>query len=152
MGTVVHMEKFIPGQQVEFIQGTLQTDYYNSTLKRTFPKVFLTKFVLITKQPEVKESITKAQFDIQELYNQMKELQGKRIQVRGKVTRFNADIMGKNWLHIRDARSKKDLVVTTQNKVMLGDIVLVSGKVALDKDFGYGYKFGLLIEDAKIEL
>jgi hypothetical protein len=32
----------------------------------------------------------------------------------------------------------------------VGDIVTLEGKIVLDQDFGYGYKYELLMEDAKI--
>jgi hypothetical protein len=61
--------------------------------------------------------------------------------------------MGKNWLHIRDgtgSEGSNDLVVTTAAEVKVGDTVLVSGAVSLNKDFGAGYKYAVIIEDAKL--
>ena len=61
--------------------------------------------------------------------------------------------MGKNWIHIQDgtgAKGTNDLTITTKNIVKLGDIILVEGTLELDKDFGSGYKYDIIIEDAKI--
>ena len=61
--------------------------------------------------------------------------------------------MGKNWVHIQDGTGSgdsKDLLVTTTGQAKRGDTVLVEGKVALDKDFGAGYKYNLLVEEAKV--
>ncbi|WP_020676927.1 GW dipeptide domain-containing protein [Geopsychrobacter electrodiphilus] len=82
-------------------------------------------------------------------------LAGKEVAVRGKVVKYNAQIMGKNWLHIQDgtgdaAKGSNDITVTSTTEAKVGDTVLVSGKVTLDKDFGYGYKYALIIEDAKV--
>jgi len=59
--------------------------------------------------------------------------------------------MGKNWIHLQDGTEKDgnfDLVITTLVNAKLGEIITLTGKVVLDKDFGYGYKYDVLIEDA----
>lgn len=84
--------------------------------------------------------------------NQAK-LAGKRVSVRGKVVRYNAGVMGKNWLHIRDgsgSEGSNDLTVTTQTAARVGDTVLLSGQVVTDRDFGAGYKYSVIIEDADV--
>jgi hypothetical protein len=83
------------------------------------------------------------------------DLSGKEIALRGKVVKYNAQIMGKNWLHVQDgsgaaADGSNDITVTTTTEAKVGDTVLLTGKVSLDKDFGYGYKYALIIEDAKV--
>lgn len=81
------------------------------------------------------------------------KLKGQEVTVRGKVVKFNANILGRNWLHIRDGsgtEGSNDLLVTSPATAKVGDTVLVTGKVATDKDFGAGYKYGVLLEDAKV--
>jgi len=83
------------------------------------------------------------------------DLSGKEVILRGKVVKYNAQIMGKNWLHIQDgsgdaAAGTNDITVTTATEAKVGDTVLLTGKLSLDKDFGYGYKYALIIEDAKV--
>ena len=92
---------------------------------------------------------------VQEIVDARKKLTGKPVVVRGKVVKYNAGIMGKNWLHIRDGsgkdeKSNNDLTVTTTNMVNLGDVVLVKGNVSIDKDFGAGYRYSVIIEDAAV--
>ncbi|MDQ3369790.1 MAG: hypothetical protein M3680_30600, partial [Myxococcota bacterium] len=80
-------------------------------------------------------------------------LAGKPVVVRGKVVKVNDGIMGRNWLHVQDgtgAAGSNDLVVTTAATVASGDVVVVRGTVAVDKDFGGGYRYDVLIEDATI--
>lgn len=92
---------------------------------------------------------------VAEIYAGKKALAGKPIAVRGRVVKFNAQIMGKNWLHIRDgsgAEGTNDLTVTTQSVAKVGDLVLVTGKLSADKDFGGGYKYGLIVEDAAVKV
>ena len=81
------------------------------------------------------------------------ELSGKTVSVRGKVVKFSPKIMGKNWVHLKDGTGESgsdDLTITTAASVKVGDTVLVRGVVATDKDFGFGYRYELLVEDASI--
>jgi hypothetical protein len=92
---------------------------------------------------------------IQEVYQDRDKLKGKRVTLRGKVVKYNEAIMGKNWLHLRDGTGKdpnNDLTVTTQAKAKVGETVLVEGTVTLDKDLGAGYKYDLIVEDAKVKI
>ena len=88
---------------------------------------------------------------IAEIYSQKTKLKGKTIRVRGQVIKFTPEIMGKNWLHIRDSSSLDDLTVTSNNKADIGDVVIIKGKLELDKDFNYGYVYPVIVEDATIE-
>lgn len=92
---------------------------------------------------------------VSEIFSGQKKLAGKSVSVRGKVVKYNAQIMGKNWLHIRDGsgsadKSDNDLTVTTSTPAKLGDTVLVTGLVSLNKDFGAGYKYTVILDDAKV--
>lgn len=92
---------------------------------------------------------------VQEIYQEKTKLNGKRVTLRAKVVKYNEAIMGKNWLHLRDGTGKEpanDLTVTTQAKAKVGDTVLLEGTVVVDKDLGAGYKYDVLIEDAKVKV
>ena len=39
---------------------------------------------------------------------------------------------------------------TTSDSAAVGDVVVVKGTVRLDKDFGAGYAYPVIVEDAKI--
>jgi hypothetical protein len=74
------------------------------------------------------------------------------VRIKGQVTKVNLGIMGKNWIHLQDGTGNSgsnDLLVTTQETVALGDIVIFEGTIALNKDFGSGYSYEVLMEDAK---
>lgn len=82
-------------------------------------------------------------------------LKDRPVSVRGKVVKFLPGIMGKNWLHLRDgsgarAKGDDDLTVTTADTVAVGDVVLVRGTVRTDKDFGSGYDYAVIVEEAKV--
>jgi hypothetical protein len=89
---------------------------------------------------------------IEELYKNKNDYAEKIIIVTGQVTKINTGIMGKNWLHIQDGTSEgeyHDLTITTDDIASMGDVVIFQGKISLNKDFGYGYAYDVLMEDAK---
>jgi hypothetical protein len=95
-------------------------------------------------------------FSVGECFEQGKELHGKTVRVRGKVMKISRMIMGKNWLHIQDGtgnplKNQHDLVVTTTEDLAEGTVVTVEGLLSADRDFGAGYKYEVIVEDAKIE-
>ena len=90
---------------------------------------------------------------VAEIFAGRKDLAGKQVLVRGKVVKFLPEIMGKNWLHLQDgsgAEGTNDLTVTTTAMAEVGDLVLVNGKVSVNRDFGYGYTYEVLVEDAEV--
>lgn len=91
------------------------------------------------------------------LYKDKATLAGKTISAQGKVVKVNNKIMGRNWFHVQDGTgdaktNSNDLVVTTKQDVAVGDQVTLTGVVAVNKDFGSGYSYPLLIEDASVKV
>ena len=89
-------------------------------------------------------------YTIAEALAQKVELAGKPIKVRGKVTKFTAGIMGKNWIHIVDGSGAEDLIVTTSGSAAMGAVIVAEGALSLDRDFGFGYHYAVLMEDATV--
>jgi hypothetical protein len=92
---------------------------------------------------------------VAEVNAQSAALKGKNVAVHGKVVKFTAAVMGKNWVHVRDgtgtaADGSDDVTVTTMDEAKVGDVVLVRGVVQTDRDLGSGYKYKVLIEDATL--
>jgi hypothetical protein len=92
---------------------------------------------------------------VAEIITKAAELKDKPILVRGKVVKYNPGIMGKNWVHLRDgtgsaAVQTNDLLVTTLSEAKVGGIVTVSGIVRTDKDFGSGYAYKVIVEEATL--
>ena len=90
---------------------------------------------------------------VAKLYQEKKALSGKLVQVKGKVVKVNNGIMGRNFLHVQDGtgdKSSNDLTVTSKQTANVGDSVVITGKVVLDRDFGAGYTYPLLIEESTI--
>lgn len=93
---------------------------------------------------------------VAEVITKSADLKNKTVVVRGKVVKFNAGILKMNWIHLRDgtgsdADSTNDLLVTTQEVAKVGDVVVVKGVVHVDKDFGMGYSYKVLVEEAKLQ-
>jgi hypothetical protein len=98
---------------------------------------------------EKQEGIT----TIADLYKDLKKFNGETIRVKGKVTKVNLSIMNKNWIHLQDGteyNGQFDLTITTSQVYEAGSVITVEGKIALDKDFGYGYSYKVLLEEAKL--
>jgi hypothetical protein len=77
---------------------------------------------------------------------------GKIIKIKGSVTKFNPAIMGKNWVHIQDGTEFEggfDLTITTDKTASVGETITFEGKIVLNKDFGYGYVYNIIMEEAQ---
>ncbi|MCX7193932.1 MAG: nucleotide-binding protein [Proteobacteria bacterium] len=91
---------------------------------------------------------------VAEIVTHAAELKDKPVLLSGKIVKYNPGIMGKNWIHLRDGsgtESNNDILVTTKDDAKLGDVVTVKGTVRNDKDFGSGYSYKVLIEEATIQ-
>jgi hypothetical protein len=171
--------KVSAGDTIEFANAITMKDFTSKTLNKTFAWIFFAGYVTVEgKQPAQENknlpaghapvdkktkarvtvepgSVKKAAngYTVAQCYSMKDGLNGKRIDVRGRVVKFAANIMGKNWVHIQDGTGEKgsnDLTVTTGQVVNIGDLVLVTGKIVYDKDFGAGYSYRVIIEDAAV--
>jgi predicted acyltransferase (DUF342 family) len=77
----------------------------------------------------------------------------KEFEIKGAVVKVNEQVMGKNWVHIQDGTGvggNFDLTITTQADVEVGDVVTFKGKLTLEKDFGAGYFYEVIMEDGTL--
>ncbi len=107
------------------------------------------------KEISVEKATGENAYTVGEIFAKAKDLDGQMVRVRGQVVKFNANIMGKNWIHLQDGsgnpmENTHDLVVTTKEEISGPEVVTVAGRLAVDKDFGAGYKYPVIIEDAVI--
>lgn len=96
-----------------------------------------------------------AQVTIASINQNKAALAGKTIIATGKVVKVNNGIMGRNFVHVQDGTgdaSTNNLIVTSQQTAKVGDQVSISGVVVLNRDFGSGYMYPLLIENASINI
>jgi len=93
---------------------------------------------------------------VAEVVTNSTKLKNKNVLVRGKVVKYTPDVLGKNWVHLRDgsgsaADHTDDVLVTTKDKTKVGDVVLAKGVVQTDRDLGSGYTYKVLIEEATLQ-
>lgn len=159
------------GETMYFIGGLEMKDFESKDLKKTFESLLLvdrlspqpigTGAVAQSPQMATPQKPTLEKMDIKvasvqgavtvaDIYSNPSSFVGKTVKVRGKVTKVNNGIMGKNWIHIQDgteSNGKFDLTITTQESVKVGDEITIGGIIAVNKDFGYGYAYEVLLED-----
>lgn len=158
-----------------YYQGGMQMGEFKSKeLDRTFSAILFlnglispdvveggkTSLTVSNQKPEaaiitINESIEPAEggITIAELYANKEKYANKIVKVRGKVTKFNAKILSRNWIHIQDSQDnqgKMDLTATTSEETKVGDIIILEGMIILDKDFGAGYFYELIMENSRI--
>jgi hypothetical protein len=154
------------GDQVDVAPGSEMKDFFSPSLNRTFETIIFTSSVKVigkgappaksspSKSPEAKGTAGPAALKtVEQVFADKDGLKGKQVKVSGKVVKFNAGIMGKNFLHIQDGSGKEgtnDLTVTSEQMVKVGDKITVSGTLVTDKDFGAGYTYKVLLENASI--
>ena len=164
------------GQVLLFRPGYVMPSFKSNTLKRTFDSIVFSPG--LADVSGVKDNKNQASpgsagavptdahikvdkapgpngHTVAELYEQAGKLAGKEVAVRGRVVKVSRGIMGKNWLHIQDGtgvpeKGTHDLVVTTSGDANTGDTVTVKGKLTKDKDFGSGYKYDVIMENATV--
>jgi len=106
------------------------------------------------------QRITKAKgpnaYTVAQLYTNRGKLEKKPVVVRGRVVKVTTRIMKRNWIHIKDgsgseAKKNNDIVVTSKDLPKEGDLVTVKGTLYNRLDFGSGYRYELIIQDARIK-
>ncbi len=159
------------GAKVSIENSMVMKNFESKSLKKTFPTIIFgslggagpvaagmpaaaAKVVDATPIKVTKASGANAR-TVAEVVTKAADLNGKPVRVSGKVVKYNAGIMGKNWIHLRDgsgmdADNSNDLLVTTTAETKVGAVVTVTGVVRTNKDFGAGYSYKVLIEDAKL--
>lgn len=146
-------------------QGWMQK-FHSKTLNRTFDKILFAGDVekmqtaasqIAKMQPTHMQSTYKEKgtLTIAELFANRDRYVGKEVTVKGKVTKTSNAIMKLNWIHIQDGSNfgnMDDLVFTsTQMAPKVGSVVYARGRVVKDKDFGYGYFYPLIIQEASFK-
>ena len=90
---------------------------------------------------------------IAELFSDKETFEGKIVKIKGKVVQFSPSIMDRNWIHLQDGTDFEgnfDLVATSNSQADVGDIVVLEGKITLNKDFGYGYFYNVIMEECTV--
>ena len=161
------------GSILYYTQALVMKNFKSEDLDRTFETIYFVqdisdkpievphgmpaKSVMKRKSSTKDESISietiSGGITIEELYRNSVSYADKQVKIKGKVTKFNPSIMGKNWVHIQDGTEhggKYDLTITTQTKVKVGDVIVFEGVISLNKDFGSGYSYEIIMEAAQL--
>lgn len=169
------------GSTVNITHGVVMSNFQSKSLKKTFPQILFgtldggaaasaptghamgsaypivpsKKLDTINDAPVAKASGANAR-TVAEIISKSAELKDKPVLLRGKVVKYNGGIMGKNWIHLRDgsgsaADETNDILVTSAEEAKVGAIVTVKGTIRTDKDFGAGYAYKVLIEEATLQ-
>lgn len=170
--------KVAVGKKIELVPGEEFKNFESKTLHRTFESVIFSlgpvprKGAKTGKEPMMAtpgskgatvaaEKLTMAKaagpnaHTVAELFALRKSLNGKKVTVRGKIVKVVPRIMKMNWIHIQDGtgsagKKDQDLVVKTKALPKDGETVTVTGTLLSDKDYGSGYKYDVLVDDAEI--
>jgi hypothetical protein len=162
-----------PGTTISFAEGLEMDKFQSKDLQRTFDKVYFVGEVVgdaaspsagqtpASMAHQMKPAIEKKAISIEpaeggisigELFAKRDSYAGKTVLIKGQVTKVNRAIMGRNWVHLQDGTGDADnydLTVTTNDDANVGDIATFEGTIALKKDFGAGYFYEVIMEDAK---
>ncbi|MBL4745079.1 MAG: hypothetical protein JKY08_01800 [Flavobacteriaceae bacterium] len=168
------------GSEIYYNNATKMVNFNSKELNRVFETLYLVDAISdkpITNSPvkqaenphEIKKTTkkggTKLKQDVQieaidggitiaTLYKNKATLAGKKILIKGKVIKVNNNIIDRNWIHIQDGtqfETTYSLTLTSKEVVTVGDIVTFEGIVTLDKNFGGGYSYDLIIEETVVK-
>lgn len=160
------------GAEVTIENTMLMTNFESKSLKKTFDKIVFGNLSagkgsvpaahagagtpVVVADVKVAKARGPNARTIAEIAAGKAALKDATVLVRGTVVKFNPNIMGRNWVHLRDgtgsaADNTNDLLVTTKDTAKVGDVVVAKGVVHTDRDFGAGYAYKVLIEDASLQ-
>jgi hypothetical protein len=161
------------GVKISFAGGLEMKNFESKDLQRTFETIYFVGSIVSGGAPAAQQSMTmphpvkpeleKKEVSIEpaeggitigELFANRDSYADKTVLIKGQVTKVNRAIMKRNWVHLQDGTGDSggfDLTVTTTRQVNVGDVVTFEGKIALNKDFGSGYSYEVLMEQAKLQ-
>ena len=152
------------GDKVEYVEQMRMPNFTSKTLNRTFDQIVFAKMsggdTAVSPMQPVPEvavgdkPIEKAEggYTIAEVFADKDALKGKRIKVRGRVVKVSQAIMNRTWIHLKDGTGEKGrdkIIFRSKDQVaQVGSIITAEGRLETDMDFGYGYHYEVLAEDA----
>jgi hypothetical protein len=159
------------GETVSFADGLEMKNFVSKDLDRTFETVYFVSEIRTGSQPAAtsthattsphgKATTEKLQIALEpapggitigQLFANREAYANKTVRIRGQVTKVNRAILKRNWVHLQDGTDDAgnyDLTITTNEDAEPGDIVTFEGTIVLNKDFGAGYAYEVLMEEA----
>ena len=161
------------GAKISFAGGLEMKNFQSKDLQRTFETIYFVDRIVsggvpATQQPvsmphQTKPELEKKEVSVEpaaggitigELFTNRDSYADKTVLIKGQVMKVNRAIMDRNWVHLQDGTGDSggfDLTVTTTEQVNVGDVVTFEGKIKLNEDFGSGYSYEVLMEQAKLQ-
>ncbi|MFY0598866.1 MAG: SH3-like domain-containing protein [Cyclobacteriaceae bacterium] len=152
-----------------YSKGLLKTDFKSKEYNRTFDSLYLVSQVVPASHgqktsdqggtsnkettPTVQPTYSPSEgyLSIKELAENPEKYANQLVSLKGVCTKINANIMGRNWIHLKDgSKDDFDLVITSTVNVPVGHTLAIKGKVTLKKDFGSGYYYDLIVEEGEL--
>lgn len=107
---------------------------------------------LSQQAPSGEYSVEEGNLSIAQLVDNPEKYAGQQVRLKGECVKVNQDILNRNWLHLKDgSRDSYDLIITSDTLVPVGTVIAIRGDVAVDKDFGAGYKYRVIIENGVLQ-
>lgn len=91
---------------------------------------------------------------VADIFEKRADFANKEIEIRGVVVKVNKQVMGKNWIHLQDGSTHNgsfDLTITSQDLPEVNDEITMKGTIILNKDFGAGYFYDVIMENATLQ-
>ena len=162
-----------PGEVYYYENGLKMTNFKSKELNRTFDVIYFVSqlsndpritgdqnsamtqpaHVQTQKRDDIKIDKANGELTIDGLYKNRAQYSGQKVKIKGVVVKVNNGIMGRNWIHIQDGTGDSDhfdLTVTSQDAAKVGDKVTFEGTISLAKDFGAGYFYDVIMENATL--
>ena len=169
----VSRQEVKPGSTYYYVRDIQMDNFTSKELKRTFEKIYFVQVFsdqpiamangkpvtspgsqkAAPEQVTVKIDPAEGGITIAQLYEKRNSYSGKSVRISGQVIKVNTQIMGSNWIHIQDGTNHQgeyDLTITTKDEPKVGDFVVAEGSITLNKDFGAGYSYAVIMENARI--
>ena len=154
--------------------GLLKKNFYSREYDRVFETIYLVSKIwqekpTANKESALEEAISRTKagaalnvkvgkiesaegaITIAELFKNKSKYSNQKVKITGKCVKVNPKIMGRNWIHLQDGSGEElDLTITTAQDIPLGAVLTLEGTIALDKDFGSGYRYDIIMEEAEM--
>ena len=137
------------GETVSFSEQVWMQNFTSQALGRTFPKILFVSGVQAAPSASSSPVAVFAKVQtIDEIISKKAELKGKAVSVRGNVVKVSENIMGRTWVHIEDGSGEKLIFRSINGTAEVGSVITATGRLETDMDFGFGYFYPVIVEDA----
>lgn len=168
---VTRRASFTQGKTYRYASGIVKTGYYSTELQRTFDEIRLVAHIAPVnaqnseagqnssptatqaEPPQAPQKPIAAENSValKDIVAQPDQYAGEVIRVTGKVMKVNPNIMNRNWIHIQDGTANDyDFVLTAQKSVPVGHTATFEGVLNVNRDFGAGYQYAIILEHAEL--